>query len=55
MTGRILMALAGALLLAFLLAPAGFAPLFQPFTRNDAPAIRRRHSWPVSSSILSLP
>ena len=48
MTGRILMALAGALLLAFLLAPAGFAPLFQPFTRNDAPALY------TQTSLLSL-
>lgn len=48
MTGRILMALAGALLLAFLLAPASFAPLFQPFTRNDAPAIY------TQTSLLSL-
>lgn len=48
MTGRILLALAGLFLLAFLLAPATFAPLFQPFTRNNAPAIYQQ------TSILSL-
>lgn len=39
MTGRILLAWAGLVLLAFLMTPAAFAPLFQPFTRNGAPAI----------------
>lgn len=39
MTGRILLGLAGLVLLAFLAAPTAFAPLFQPFTRNGAPAI----------------
>lgn len=39
MTGRILLGLAGLFLLAFLAAPAAFAPLFQPFTRNGAPPI----------------
>ncbi|MGP9803569.1 ABC transporter permease [Paracoccus sp. NSM] len=39
MTGRILLALAAVLLLAFLIQPQAFAPLFQPFARNNAPAI----------------
>lgn len=48
MTGRILLAGAAAFLLAFLIAPASFAPLFQPFTRNGAPAIY------AQTSLLSL-
>lgn len=39
MTGRWLLAAAGAALVAFLAMPERFAPLFQPLTRNDAPAI----------------
>ena len=39
MTGRILLALTGAVLLAFLIVPAHFAPLFQPLARNNAPPI----------------
>lgn len=39
MTGRVLMAAAILFLLAFLASPESFAPLFDPFTRNDAPAI----------------
>lgn len=39
MTGRVPAALAGAALVAFLAAPAAFAPLFEPFTRNNAPPI----------------
>ena len=35
-------------LLAFLAAPSAFAPLFQPFTRNNAPAIY------TQTSLLSL-
>ena len=48
MTGRILLGLAGLVLLAFLAAPSAFAPLFQPFTRNNAPAIY------TQTSLLSL-
>ena len=48
MTGRILLAAAGLVLLAFLAAPTAFAPLFQPFTRNNAPAIY------TQTSLLSL-
>lgn len=48
MTGRILPVLAGLALLAFLTAPTAFAPLFRPFTRNDAPAIY------TQTSLLSL-
>lgn len=39
MTGRLLLAAAGLALVAFLAAPQAFAPLFQPLTRNNAPAI----------------
>ncbi|SIS76540.1 ABC transporter permease [Paracoccus saliphilus] len=39
MTGRVLMAAAVLFLLAFLASPESFAPLFEPFTRNNAPAI----------------
>ncbi|MBU2956217.1 ABC transporter permease [Paracoccus sp. 1_MG-2023] len=48
MIGRAILALTGALLLAFLISPAGFAPIFAPFTRNGAPAIY------VQTPILSL-
>lgn len=48
MTGRILLALAAAAMLAFLAAPQAFAPVFQPLTRNDAPAIY------TQTSLLSL-
>ncbi|MTE00193.1 ABC transporter permease subunit [Paracoccus sp. YIM 132242] len=48
MTGRILLAGAGLFLLGFLVSPASFAPLFQPFTRNNAPAIY------AQTSLLSL-
>lgn len=44
----ILPALAGLALLAFLISPGSFAPLFQPFTRNNAPAIY------TQTSLLSL-
>lgn len=39
MIARILLALAALFLAGFLLSPDSFAPLFQPFTRNNAPAI----------------
>lgn len=48
MTGRILPATAGLALLAFLMAPTAFAPLFHPFIRNNAPAIY------TQTSLLSL-
>lgn len=48
MTGRWMMAIAGTVLAAFLVAPDRFAPLFQPLTRNGAPAIYQQ------TSILSL-
>ena len=48
MTGRILVAGAASFLLAFLIWPAALAPLFQPFTRNNAPAIY------AQTSLLSL-
>ena len=48
MTGRWLLVAAGAALVAFLAMPDRFAPLFQPLTRNDAPAIYQQ------TSILSL-
>lgn len=37
--GKIILGLMALFLLAFLASPQSFAPLFQPFTRNDAPAI----------------
>ncbi|MBK4214781.1 ABC transporter permease [Paracoccus caeni] len=48
MTGRIALLALTVFLLAFLISPQTFAPLFQPFTKNDAPAIY------VQSSLLSL-
>lgn len=48
MTGRWMLAVAGGALAAFLAAPDRFAPLFQPLTRNNAPAIYQQ------TSILSL-
>jgi osmoprotectant transport system permease protein len=48
MTGRILLAGAASFLLTFLIWPDVFAPLFQPFTRNNAPAIY------AQTSLLSL-
>lgn len=48
MTGRILLAAVALVLLAFLMVPTVFAPLFQPFTRNSAPAIY------TQTSLLSL-
>lgn len=39
MIGRVLMAAVILFLLAFLASPESFAPLFEPFTRNNAPAI----------------
>lgn len=37
--GRILLAIAALLLVAFLLTPQSFAPIFAPLTRNNAPPI----------------
>lgn len=55
MIGRALLALAAALLLAFLIAPGGFAPVFQPFTRNNAPAIYTQTPlWSLTLSHLAL-
>ena len=48
MIGRLLMSLAALFLLAFLMRPEGFAWLFQPLTRNGAPAIY------TQTSLLSL-
>lgn len=48
MTGRIILAAVVLFLLAFLVSPESFAPLFHPFTRNNAPAIY------TQSSLLSL-
>lgn len=48
MIGRIALAVAAALLLAFLLAPESFAPLLRPLNRNDAPPIY------MQTSLLSL-
>lgn len=39
MIGRLALGAAVLFLLVFLLSPDSFAPLFQPFTRNNAPAI----------------
>ena len=39
MIGRLLLALAVLFLLAFLISPESFAPLFQPLTKNNAPPI----------------
>lgn len=55
MTGRILLGLAAAVLLAFLIAPSWFAPVFQPFTRNNAPAIYvQTPIWSLTLSHLAL-
>lgn len=48
MTGRVLLAIAALFLLAFLVSPTSFAPVFAPFTRNNAPAIY------TQTSLLSL-
>lgn len=48
MIGRILLALAAVVLLAFLASPTSFAGLFAPLTRNNAPAIY------TQTSLLSL-
>jgi osmoprotectant transport system permease protein len=55
MIGRILLALAAVLLLAFLIAPGWFAPVFQPFTHNNAPAIYTQTPlWSLTLSHLAL-
>ncbi|WP_282603481.1 ABC transporter permease [Paracoccus sp. PARArs4] len=51
MTGRAILAVAAAALLAFLASPASFAPVFAPFTRNGAPAIYTQ--TPILSLTLS--
>ena len=48
MIGRLLLALAVLFLLAFLISPESFAPLFQPLTKNNAPPIY------TQTSLLSL-
>lgn len=48
MTGRVLLALAALFLLVFLVSPDSFSWLFQPLTRNNAPAIY------TQTSLLSL-
>ena len=48
MIGRVLLALAVLFLLAFLISPESFAPLFQPLTKNNAPPIY------TQTSLLSL-
>ena len=55
MIGRILLAMAAVLLLAFLIAPGWFAPVFQPFTHNNAPAIYTQTPlWSLTLSHLAL-
>ncbi|AZY92764.1 MULTISPECIES: ABC transporter permease [Paracoccus] len=55
MIGRILLVMAAVLLLAFLIAPGWFAPVFQPFTRNNAPAIYTQTPlWSLTLSHLAL-
>ncbi len=48
MIGRLLLALAVLFLLAFLISPESFAPIFQPLTKNNAPPIY------TQTSLLSL-
>lgn len=48
MIARLLLGLAALFLLAFLISPESFAPLFQPLTKNNAPAIY------TQTSLLSL-
>ena len=55
MIGRILLGLSALALAAFLVSPTSFAPLFAPFTRNDAPAVYTQTAlWSLTVSHLSL-
>ncbi|RJE80861.1 ABC transporter permease [Paracoccus sp. JM45] len=55
MTGRILLAAATLFLLAFLISPTSFAWLFEPVTRNNAPAIYTQTPlWSLTLSHLGL-
>ncbi|WP_042245186.1 ABC transporter permease [Paracoccus sp. PAMC 22219] len=55
MIGRVLLALAAAFLVAFLASPDSFAAIFQPFTRNNAPAIYAQTPlWSLTLSHLAL-
>ncbi len=55
MIGRILMAVAGLFLIAFLASPDSFAWLFAPMTRNGAPAIYTQTPlWSLTLSHLAL-
>lgn len=55
MTGRVLLVAAALVLLAFLASPDWFAPVFQPFTRNNAPAIYAQTPiWSLTLSHLAL-
>jgi osmoprotectant transport system permease protein len=54
-TGRILLAAAALFLLAFLISPTSFAWLFEPVTRNNAPAIYTQTPlWSLTLSHLGL-
>ncbi|WP_405402509.1 ABC transporter permease [Paracoccus sp. Ld10] len=55
MIGRVLLALAATVLVAFLASPDSFAFAFQPFTRNNAPAIYTQTPlWSLTLSHLGL-
>lgn len=55
MIGRVLLALAAAFLVAFLASPDSFASVFEPFTRNNAPAIYAQTPlWSLTLSHLAL-
>ena len=55
MIGRVLLALAAAFLVAFLASPDSFAAVFEPFTRNNAPAIYTQTPlWSLTLSHLAL-
>ena len=55
MTGRVLLGAAVLVLLAFLASPGSFAPLFAPFTRNNAAAIYTQTPlWSLTLSHLTL-
>lgn len=55
MIGRVLLALVAAFLVVFLASPDSFAAVFQPFTRNNAPAIYAQTPlWSLTLSHLAL-
>ena len=55
MIGRVLLALAAAFLVVFLASPDSFAAVFEPFTRNNAPAIYTQTPlWSLTLSHLAL-